>query len=211
MPRAAMSVATSTGVRPERKLSSAFCRWLWLLLPWIAAAWMPAWSSWRATLSAPCLVRVKTIARSMSSVRRTSTSAWRLASRSISRTFCSIRSIGLEAGATAISCGLFRKSSASARIGFGMVADSSTVWRSRGRLARIWRIAGRKPRSSMWSASSSTTVVVWSRRMAPPCMWSIRRPGVATRMSTPRAMLRTCGNGRTPPTTTVAEWRTFWP
>ena len=63
MPRAAMSVATSTRVRPLRKSSSARMRWLWLLLPWIASAPTPAASRCCATRSAPRLVRVKTMAR----------------------------------------------------------------------------------------------------------------------------------------------------
>ena len=45
MPRAAMSVATRIGVRPERKDSSVFWRWPWLLLPWMAEAFSPACSS----------------------------------------------------------------------------------------------------------------------------------------------------------------------
>ena len=65
MPRAAMSVAMSTGARPERKLFRALTRWLWLLLPWMAEALMPAAASARTTLSAPCLVRVKTSVRAI--------------------------------------------------------------------------------------------------------------------------------------------------
>ena len=42
MPRAAISVATSTGVAPWRKALSAAVRCGWLLLPWIAAALTPA-------------------------------------------------------------------------------------------------------------------------------------------------------------------------
>jgi hypothetical protein len=42
MPRAAMSVATSTRTRPERKASSARWRAFCALLPWIASDGMPA-------------------------------------------------------------------------------------------------------------------------------------------------------------------------
>ena len=42
----------------------------WLLLPWIAPAASPAASSWRTILSAPCLVRLNTSARSTDSFWR---------------------------------------------------------------------------------------------------------------------------------------------
>ena len=41
IPRAAMSVATSTGTSPERNSASARSRCGWLLLPWMALARMP--------------------------------------------------------------------------------------------------------------------------------------------------------------------------
>ena len=47
--------------------------------------------------------------------------------------------------------------------------------------------AGMKPRSAMWSASSSTTTSTRVRSAAPWSIRSISRPGVATRMSTPRS------------------------
>ncbi len=85
----------------------------------------------------------------------------------------------------------------------GMVAENSTVWRWLGTAARTLRIAGRKPMSSIWSASSSTTVSTPSRRTTPVFMWSSSRPGVATSTSTPRAMARICGPGLAPPTTSA--------
>ena len=60
MPRAAMSVATSTRTAPARKSSSARWRALCDLLPWIASAPNPARTSCSARRLAPCLVRVKT-------------------------------------------------------------------------------------------------------------------------------------------------------
>jgi hypothetical protein len=41
MPRAAISVATSTGSLPVLNSASALVRAVWLLLPWIAIAPMP--------------------------------------------------------------------------------------------------------------------------------------------------------------------------
>ena len=60
MPRAAMSVATRHFTRPALKSERACCRAVWDLLPWMAAAVMPALLRSPATLLAPCLVRVKT-------------------------------------------------------------------------------------------------------------------------------------------------------
>ena len=54
---------------PARNDASARSRWLCDLLPWIASAASPAFSSARTTLSAPCLVRVKTSARSIAASR----------------------------------------------------------------------------------------------------------------------------------------------
>jgi len=56
-PRAATSVATSAVICPRLNISSAFTRAAWLLLPWIAAAWMPAPSICWVRRFAPCLVR----------------------------------------------------------------------------------------------------------------------------------------------------------
>ena len=64
-PRAAISVATRTANRPALKSARARTRCGWLLLPWIAVALMPSFSSWSARRLAPCLVRVKTSAWSM--------------------------------------------------------------------------------------------------------------------------------------------------
>ena len=63
---------------PLRKPASARSRWFCDLLPWIACAAMPALARLRTTLSAPCLVRVKTRARSIGSRLNMSTSILRL-------------------------------------------------------------------------------------------------------------------------------------
>ena len=54
--------------------ASTRSRWFCDLLPWIASAAMPPLLRPRTTLSAPCLVRVKTSARSTGSLRRMSAS-----------------------------------------------------------------------------------------------------------------------------------------
>ena len=78
-PRCAMSVATRTLIFPLLKSSSARVRCDWLLSACIAVALIPAFSRLRTTLSAPCLVRVKTSTESevMSFSRLTSRSLFR--------------------------------------------------------------------------------------------------------------------------------------
>ncbi len=63
------------------------------------------------------------------------------------------------------------------------------------------RTTGRKPRSAMWSASSSTVTCTASSFACPVATWSARRPGQATSTSTPALRPVICGPGRTPPNT----------
>ena len=52
--------------------------------------------------------------------------------------------------------GWIRNWRASATIGPGIVAENSIVWRAAGTMASSFSMSGRKPRSSISSASSST-------------------------------------------------------
>ena len=63
MPRAAMSVATSTRAWPALKRASARSRAFCDLLPWMASASMPRFCKYSATRLAVCFVCVKTSAR----------------------------------------------------------------------------------------------------------------------------------------------------
>ena len=209
IPRAAMSVATSTGVLPLRNASSAAVRWAWLLLPWIAAALTPAVVRWRTTRSAPCLVRVKTSARSIEPSARPARSrsessacfsAWL---RKV--TYCSTRSAVVACGVTSTRTGLEMNCLPRSAIALGMVALKNRLWRSLGsRLAT--RFNGTiKPRSIIWSASSSTKI---STLRSVRARWSIRssrRPGVATRMSQPGTRARACLPTGIPPNTHWTE------
>jgi hypothetical protein len=98
---------------------------------------------------------------------------------------------------------LRRKDEASARISAENVAENKRFWRAGGNAEMILRMSRMKPMSSMRSASSSTSVSTLSRRTVPCCMWSSRRPGVATTMSTPRRNSVICGPMPTPPKITV--------
>ena len=95
--------------------------------------------------------------------------------------------------------------SARAAMSRGMVAENSSVWRFAGSVARM------KPMSSMRSASSRTSTST-APSLACPCpMRSSKRPGVATRMSTPRASAETCGPWPTPPKITARDMPRFLP
>ena len=96
--------------------------------------------------------------------------------------------------------GLRRISSASLAITGGMVAENSSVCSRAGRRAMIRLRSGRKPMSSMRSASSRTSVCSWSKRAWFCRMWSSSRPGVATSSSTPARSAFSCGPIGVPPT-----------
>ena len=93
MPRAAMSVATSTRARPLRNCSSALIRAGWLLLPWIALTRTPPVSSVSATRSADRLVRVNTMTRDIAGSVSSLPSSARFPAVSTKCTCCSIGSL----------------------------------------------------------------------------------------------------------------------
>ncbi len=187
MPRAAISVATSTVTRPALKSPSARRRWPWLLLPWIAAVLMPDFSRNVASLSQPCLVRPNTRVCSRLSWASRCSSSSRLRAPSTGCTRWVMVSATVFFGVTWICAGSRMNSRASCLMLSSKVAENSRVWRFwRGSLARIFLIDGRKPMSSMRSASSSTRISMPDRSTLRRSRWSIRRPGQATSRSTPR-------------------------
>ncbi len=205
MPRAAMSVAISARALPDLNSARARVRWPWLLSPWMAAHSTPApWRNW-ATRSAPRLVRVNTRARAMASSANSSASRARLRGASMNSRRCSMRSTVEATGVTVTVTGLDSSSPASLPISSGMVAEKNRFWRLRLMVATMRRMGGRKPRSSIWSASSSTKISVVDRSAVFSPIWSIRRPGVATRMSRPPARALTCGPYLAPPKITPTE------
>ena len=108
MPRAAISVAISTGTVPARKPARARSRWPCDLLPWMAAALMPSVSSRLTALSAPRLVRVNTITRSPLRARIRPARAPILAGVCMCMTECSTLSAVFLAGTTETSVGFFQ-------------------------------------------------------------------------------------------------------
>ena len=75
-----------------------------------------------------------------------------------------------------------------------MVAENRSVCRLAGVAPMILRMEGRKPMSSMRSASSSTSTSTSPRRAAPWSMRSTRRPGVAMSTSVPCLSFWICGS-----------------
>ena len=209
-PRAATSVATRIRALPDLNSFSAFCRAAWLLLPWIATAGRPDSSSCSASRLQPCLVLPNTSTCSVWRRLRISTSSARFLGPSTGCARCAMVWAMVFCAATCTSCGLSRNSSASALMRGSKVAENSSDWRCLGRRLRMRLIAGRKPMSSMRSASSSTSTCTASSLTLPRSRWSIRRPGQATSTSTPRRSWSTCGCMPTPPNSVVTlslRWR----
>ena len=71
------------------------------------------------------------------------------------------------------------------RIGFGMVAENSTVWCSPGIYSNTVSMSSRNPIFNISSASSKTMVWTKSGRMVFLRRWSIKRPGVPIIICTP--------------------------
>ncbi len=81
------------------------------------------------------------------------------------------------------------------------VAEKSIRCPRGGVASRSRRTCGRKPRSAMWSASSTTVTSTASSEAWPWRIRSSSRPGHATRTSTPRRSAATWGFCPTPPNT----------
>jgi hypothetical protein len=167
---------------------------------------MPSLPSCSTSLLAPCLVRVNTstwVQLYGCLIRCDSIGCF--LSRSTGWIFCAITSTVELRRATSIMAGLSSRPSASALISSEKVAENSRFWRFGGSAASTLRISRMKPMSSMRSASSRIRISTL-RLTVPWVMWSSRRPGVATRMSTPCFSCLICGLMPTPPKIT-AEFR----
>ena len=210
-PRAAISVATSTRAWPFLKSAKALVRAVWLLLPWIAAALIPASSRLFARRLAPCLVRenTNTCCQSfclMSWIK--SADFWLL---STGQTHCFTVVAAALRGVTEISTGSLTRPLASSRISSEKVAENIRFWRCLGKMAKILRISRIKPMSSMRSASSNTKISSWLNFTAFWLYRSINRPGVATNTSTPWRNFAICGLIGTPPNITAERSGKFLP
>ena len=203
-PRAAMSVATRTRSSPDLNFRRLSCRAVWDLLPWMAAAVTPLRVRSLATLSAPCLVRVKTRALLTFSCCRISSSRSVLFFRSTRQTSWRITSTGVEMGAAATFTGSWSSVSTRSKISGGRVAEKNMVCFFSGRSLMTLRTSWIKPISSIRSASSRTKISTCDRSRSPCPAKSNRRPGVAVRISTPRLSFSTWGAWPTPPKMTAS-------
>mmetsp|Transcript_6257 Transcript_6257/g.16668 ORF Transcript_6257/g.16668 Transcript_6257/m.16668 type:complete len:218 (-) Transcript_6257:731-1384(-) len=207
-PRAATSVATRMVILPFRKLSRASSRWRWSLSPWMAAMRKFARCSDRSCWSHMRFVLQNTMPLA-EALPRSATEAWRRTSISIVFLLCGLQALMICVMSwLPFSSSRFpictwkasrRNSLARRRTLAGHVAVKNSVWRCLGILARILRICGSKPMSSMRSASSSTSFSTRSRRNWLPSRKSLMRPGVPMTPWTPARSSRSCSCLGAPP------------
>ena len=210
MPRAAISVATSTRTVPALNSFSAFSRWFCERFECSVPHLMPACSSRRAILSAPCFVREKTSTLSIFSSCKRCTSRAGFRWPEISYTNCVTVSAGFERRPICTVFGCCWNSCVSASISFESVAENMRVCRFTGSLRITRRMLGRKPMSSIRSASSSTRCCRPEKSPLRRSMRSRRRPGHAMMMSTPERNALICGFSPTPPkTVAIVNGRCF--
>ncbi|MDT4869091.1 hypothetical protein FQZ97_1041020 [compost metagenome] len=156
-PRAATSVATSTLSSPRLNRCRARRRVAWGLSPWIASALMPWRCSSPSSSSTPLRVLTNTSAwlQRLLWYRCRNSSLLRFLSTGISH--CLTDLAAALRGLTEMLSGSCSISLAMARMASEKVAENSRVWRFFGSAANTSCSSRAKPRSSMRSASSSTS------------------------------------------------------
>ena len=139
MPRAAMSVATSTRALPRLKLSSARWRAFCDLLPWMASARCRVLRQLLGDAVGAVLGAGEDDARGSIAGSRSRSAQQRALVGASSRSRRAGRSCRRRrpwpCGATSTRSGLRSMSRASLAMSSGMVAENSSVWRSRGSIA----------------------------------------------------------------------------
>src|SRR3954471_19585960 len=173
MPRAAMSVAQSTRVMPSLNAARLRSRAFWLRLPCRSTAGTAAAASCLASFLAWCLVRVNSRLRPRPEASCRTTSA--LSPFSTWKTWWVIVATGATAGSTEWVVGFDRDRFTRTSTPLSSVAEKSSRWPPFGVRSSSRFTAGRKPRSAMWSASSSTVISTaersawpWARRASRP-------------------------------------------
>ena len=129
---------------------------------------MPARTRLRTTLSAPCLVRREDEHALHGGIGEDALEQ-RLLLRRSTRTSRSARrcSTVVATGVTATCTGSVSSEPASSAIVFGMVAEKNSVCRFAGTSFTIFLSGTMKPRSSIWSASSTTRISTRAERQQP--------------------------------------------
>ena len=206
MPRASTSVATRMSVVPAAKFSSARRRWFCVRLEWMASTEYPARFRRRHVASARLRVRANTMTRSCPHAAIVARRRSALSTCGTRTMHWSTVSAVSPLCAISTTSGSRKNVPATPSIERSMVAENKSVWRVFGVAATIFFTDGRKPISSMRSASSSTSTSTRSRCAAFCSMRSMRRPGVAISTSVPRFRALICGLYDTPPTTESTRW-----
>ena len=85
------------------------------------------------------------------------------------------------------------------------------VWRSAGKALQIFSTSGIKPMSNILSASSKINICKRLKSMRPRSMWSIKRPGVATKISNGCDNNLFCNGYGMPPTMLTVRARMYLP
>ena len=184
-PRDAISVATITSYLPLLKPSSASIRSRCVRLECkTATACFPCFNWW-AIRSAPYLVRQKMSALSKFVRSSKAISRSNFCSAATGYTACVTVSAGDRRTPISTNSGSRNTHAARRSISGGNVAEKRRVCRSVEIFSTIRRTSGRKPMSSIRSTSSSTRILTVFKEVARCSIRSSRRPGVATRMSTP--------------------------
>ena len=172
---------------------------------------MPFCPSCLVNLFAPCLVRenTSTCSHSLSRIKCVNNAVFCFLSTG--QTHCLTEGAAVFLGVTDISTGSFIIPFASWRISAENVAENIKFCRTGGKRFKILRMSWIKPMSSILSASSSTSTSSSSNLTALWLYKSSKRPGVATRTSTPRRNFIIWGLIFTPPKTTVERIGKFFP
>mmetsp|Transcript_7252 Transcript_7252/g.17938 ORF Transcript_7252/g.17938 Transcript_7252/m.17938 type:complete len:275 (-) Transcript_7252:511-1335(-) len=192
-PRAATSVAMSTGILPLLNCPSCHSRSCCDLSPWMVPHAYPASHSPASTLSHTYFLLQKMMVRLpsvwcsfMSAASLSYLSPWWMTATCC---FTSLLATSWSWRPTFTRTGLFRMEAATRCTFLGHVAVKNSVWRSGFMSDTTFLMSFSNPMSHMRSASSSTSTCVPSRLITPLPSWhtklsmSCRRPGVAMMIS----------------------------
>ncbi len=107
--------------------------------------------------------------------------------------------------------GVFRICLAMRAMSPSNVAENSNVWRSELSCSQMRSTSGKKPMSSIRSASSNTNICKRDTSIRPRSRWSMKRPGVATKMSSGCDNSLFCNGYGMPPTILTVRARIYLP
>mmetsp|Transcript_3972 Transcript_3972/g.11944 ORF Transcript_3972/g.11944 Transcript_3972/m.11944 type:complete len:215 (-) Transcript_3972:587-1231(-) len=204
-PRAATSVATRHFTRPERKPSMTESRVFCPMSPCSAAAPRAASLSLATNSSHSFFVEVKTRVLPKCpacTLQRSPMQSPRMDPGQLMHLCLILEFVALLSPwlVTSIQTGSLRCFSTRALTHLGSVAEKRSVCSlSRGKACKMLSTSSWNPMDSISSASSNTATRQQERSTVCRRMWSSKRPGVQTRMSTPLRRSSHCGPKAVPP------------